>query len=162
VGVAADHYKSWEQSLSSLASQSSSPGGNQKEIEGTALLERVGDVSPPVKEPSSKLVCHFYGESSQGGSAWNNDEECVIPHAEALDLTFHQSDFICCGGGASSKTTNANIPAGIEIRASGGHYWAVLNPTIQGDRFRIHTYCGPEPAPGPGCNVDVQVIAHYH
>jgi hypothetical protein len=132
------------------------------EIEASVLLDRVPDAPPPVKQPLSMLVCHFYAESSQGGSASNKDEECVIPHAEVLDATFHQGDFICCGGGASSSTTSANIPAGLEIRASGGHYWAIQNPILQGDRFRIHTYCGPEPAPGPGCNVDVQVIAHYH
>lgn len=166
VTIAADHYKYWEQSLNSLAPQLignvSGAGDNQKEIEANILLERVADATPPVNGPSSKLVCHFYGESSQGSAAWNKDEECVIPHFEALDLTFHQTDFVCCGGGATSNTTSANIPAGVEIRTSGGHYWAVLNPAVQGGRFRIHTYCGPEPALGPGCNVDVQVIAHYH
>jgi hypothetical protein len=80
---------------------------------------------------------------------------------EFLDTNYHQSDFICCGGGAGSPTTNRDIPAGIEVVVSGGHYWSVSGPRLQENVFYLHTYCGPEPAPGPGCNVDVDVWAHY-
>ena len=68
---------------------------------------------------------------------------------------------MCCGGGAGSPTTNRDIPPGLELVVTGGHYWSVASPKLQGDQFFLHTYCGPEPPPGPGCNVDVQVWAHY-
>jgi hypothetical protein len=106
-------------------------------------------------------VCEFYGEANSGSSAWNKDEACVIPKTKYLDTTYRQSDFNCCGGGAASPTTSFNIPAGLELIVHGGHYWSVQAPRLDGDRFFLHTYCGPEPAGGPGCNVNVQVFAHY-
>lgn len=108
-----------------------------------------------------KTVCAFYGEANQGSSAWNKDEVCPIPDRNKLDVDFHQGDFNCCGGGAGSSMTNANIPAGLEIRVDGGHYWSVDRGALDGDNYRLHTYCGPEPFPGPGCNVKVKIVGHY-
>lgn len=110
---------------------------------------------------SREKVCHFYGQASQGASAWNKDDSCPIPRLEFLDTSFKQRDFNCCGGGATSPTTNADIPPGLELVVTGGHYWSVSGPRLAGGQFFLHTYCGPEPAPGPGCNVDVEVWAHY-
>src|SRR5260370_25907772 len=106
-------------------------------------------------------VCHFYGQASQGGQAWNKDESCTVPRLELLDTSYHQGDFVCCGGGAGSPTTNRDIPAGLEVVVTGGHDWSVRDPKLQGNQFFLHTYCGPEPPPGPGCNVNVVVWVHY-
>ena len=111
---------------------------------------------------STENVCHLYRQANQGASAWNRDDSCAIPRVEYfLDSSYRQNNFICCGGGATSPTTNADIPAGLELRVSGGHYWSVYGPKLVAGTFYLHTYFGPEPAPGPGCNVDVQVWAHY-
>jgi pimeloyl-ACP methyl ester carboxylesterase len=108
-----------------------------------------------------KTLCAFYGEANQGASAWNKDEVCPLPDTDKLDPDFHQGDFNCCGGGAGSAMTNANIPAGLEVKVDGGHYWSVDRGVLQGDSYKLHTYCGPEPPPGPGCNVKVKIIGHY-
>jgi pimeloyl-ACP methyl ester carboxylesterase len=108
-----------------------------------------------------KTLCAFYGEANQGASAWNKDEICPLPDRDKLDSDFHQGDFNCCGGGAGSTMTNASIPAGLEVKVDGGHYWSVDHGALQGDSYRLHTYCGPEPAPGPGCNVKVKIVGHY-
>ena len=108
-----------------------------------------------------KTLCAFYGEANQGANAWNKDEICPLPDRDKLDPDFHQGDFNCCGGGAGSSMTNASIPAGLEIKVDGGHYWSVDHGALQGDDYRLHTYCGPEPPPGPGCNVKVKIIGHY-
>jgi hypothetical protein len=108
-----------------------------------------------------KTLCAFYGEANQGSSAWNQDEACPIPDKAKLDPDFHQGDFNCCGGGAGSSMTNASVPAGLEIKVDGGHYWSVDRGSFEGDVYKLHTYCGPEPFPGPGCNVKVKILAHY-
>jgi hypothetical protein len=124
-------------------------------------LRELGET--PQTSGSVQKVCHLYGQAEQGAaSAWNRDDACSIPNVERLDTGFRQNNFICCGGGATSPTTTANIPPGIELQVTGGHYWSVANPRIVGNHFLLHTYCGPEPAPGPGCNVSVDVVAHYH
>jgi hypothetical protein len=128
-------------------------------IKGTGILMFTTDVIQTAVRTAG--VCHFYGQANQGANAWNHDDACTIPNLASLDLAYHQSDFICCGGGATSSATNANVPTGLEVRVSGGHYWSVDRISLTGDQFGIHTYCGPEPAPGPGCSVDVQVVAHY-
>jgi hypothetical protein len=108
-----------------------------------------------------KTLCAFYGEANQGSNAWNKDEVCPVPERTKLDTDFHQGDFNCCGGGAGSSMTNASIPTGLEIKVDGGHYWSVDRGSFQSDVYKLHTYCGPEPAPGPGCNVKVKIIGHY-
>lgn len=110
---------------------------------------------------TAKNVCQFYGQADQGASGWNKDESCIIPQAELLDTTYHQNNFICCGGGASSPTTSRDIPPGLEIRVTGNSYWSVANPKLVDGEFFLHTYCGPATFPGPGCNVKVEVFAHY-
>ena len=57
--------------------------------------------------------------------------------------------------------TLKDIPRGLEIDVDGGHYWAVLNGALKGEDYYLHTYCGPEGRPGPGCNVKVKIIGHY-
>lgn len=110
---------------------------------------------------TAKSVCQFYGQADQGASAWNKDESCIIPQDQLLDTTYHQYDFVCCGGGASSPTTSRDIPPGLEIRVTGSYYWSVANPKLVENQFFLHTYCGPAASPGPGCNVRVEVFAHY-
>jgi pimeloyl-ACP methyl ester carboxylesterase len=120
---------------------------------------RVQASAQPVR--FDKTLCAFYGEANQGSNAWNKDETCPLPNRDKLDPDFHQGDFNCCGGGAGSSMTNASIPTGLEIKVDGGHYWSVDHGALQGDDYRLHTYCGPEPPPGPGCNVKVKIIGHY-
>lgn len=107
-------------------------------------------------------ACTFYGEANPGSPAWNKDDSCIIPRVELLDSGYHQGNFGCCGGGATSPTTAADVPPGMELRTSGRVYWSVRDPKLRGDQFSIHTYCGP---PGNswegGCNVRVDVIPHY-
>ena len=122
--------------------------------------------APPVVQTPQvvrfeKTLCAFYGEAVQGASAWNKDEQCPIADRQHLDPDFHQTDFNCCGGGAGSTMTNVSIPNGLELRVDGGHYWSVDRAFFNGDNYQIHTYCGPEPAPGPGCNVKLKIVAHY-
>lgn len=108
-------------------------------------------------------VCNFHGEAPHGGQAWLKQESCIIPNIEHLDAGYHQPTFICCGGGATSPTTAANVPAGLELRTSGSVYWSVANPVLDSDKFSLTTYCGPSDAflEPRGCSVDVVVVAHY-
>lgn len=106
-------------------------------------------------------ICAFYGESNSGGSAWNKDEVCPIKNFAQLDPEYQQRSFQCCGGNAQSKMTLTDIPHGLEIQVDGGHYWSVDNGKQIGEEYHLHTYCGPEGRPGPGCNVKVKIIGHY-
>lgn len=117
-----------------------------------------------VAQRSNTLIkqrCHFYGESPAGSQAFHKDEICTIPGLKLLDQNYRQQDFVCCGGGATAPTTNEAIPSGLELRVKGGHFWSVSNPKLTGNTFSVHTYCGPAALGGPGCNVSVDVIAHY-
>jgi hypothetical protein len=125
----------------------------------------------PPQDGSFVKICDLYGSSNSGGSAWHKDERCDLPKNFRLDLSYHQTDFNCCGGGAKSDIAQNDIPAGIHLQVDGGHYWSVVQPmgikTLEEDdegravrrQFFIHTYCGPAGSPGPGCNVKVTVWA---
>jgi len=103
----------------------------------------------------------LYGEANSGGRAWFKSEVCAIRNPDQLDPDYHQVNFLCCGGGATSPMTNAAIPAGIEIRTDGGYFWSVANGQRDGNNFRIDTYCGPGASGLPGCNVKTIVVGHY-
>ncbi len=147
------------------------PTGSQDPI--YILFKGYYQSNPPTVQPSNRVVhfdkvlCAFYGEAVQGSSAWNQDESCPVPDREHLDPDYHQAAFQCCGGGAGASLQGRSLPAGIELGVDGGHYWSVDFPHTpsralwQGDSFVVHTYCGPEPAPGPGCNVKLKVVGHY-
>lgn len=120
----------------------------------------------PLADGSFLPVCTFYGESNQGGSAWNRQQSCQLPPDFPLDDLYRQQTAFLAGGGAASNMDTRQIPPGIHIDVSGGHYWSVNSPIglsqpgPDGRRtFTIETYCGPEPAGGPGCNVKVNVFA---
>jgi hypothetical protein len=106
-------------------------------------------------------VCTFYGEANQGNNAFLKEESCIIPNIQNVDENYHQSNFQCCGGGAASSTTTADIPPGIEVRTSGGHYWSVQAPKLVSNKFSLTTYCGPAANFGGGCNVKAEILAHY-
>lgn len=108
-----------------------------------------------------KPICAFYGESNQGNAAWNKDEECPVPDIEHLDLEYHQTNFNCCGGGATSHMGAASVPKGFEVQTDGGYYWSFDQARVDGTIFKIHTYCGPSGGFGGGCNVKGKVVAHY-
>jgi hypothetical protein len=40
---------------------------------------------------TTKNICQFYEEATQGSSASNKDDSCVIPQVELLDTTYHQT-----------------------------------------------------------------------
>jgi hypothetical protein len=122
----------------------------------------------PPQDGTFVLICSMYGSADQGASAWNKNDACDLPVGFHLDKSYHQSTFNCCGGGATSDIAIGDIPAGIHLNVSGGHYWSVTKPIelirLDDDgpaqrEFRLHTYCGPEGWPGPGCNVKVDVYA---
>lgn len=135
------------------------------------LVPPTSRVQDPPSDPSFVKICDLYGSADSGADAWHKNEECMLPKRFKLDLSYHQKDFRCCGGGATSDISAADIPAGIHIKVDGGHFWSVVKPmgiqTIEEDdegraiqrRFFIHTYCGPAGKPGPGCNVKVAVYA---
>jgi uncharacterized integral membrane protein len=123
-----------------------------------AVSTMVRSVTPAAAQDAityTKDACHFYGQADSP-PAWNKDDSCIIPEVEHLDRSFRQTDFVCCGGGATANTTSADIPPGLEIVVTGAHYWSVYAPQLSGDRLTLHTYCGP-----PNCNVNVYVKAHY-
>jgi hypothetical protein len=102
----------------------------------------------------------------KGSNAWNRQQSCQLPPDFPLDNLYRQQTAFLSGGGATSNIQTAQIPPGIHLEISGGHYWSVNNPMNlsqpgpDGRRtFTIQTYCGPERAPGPGCNVKVNVFA---
>lgn len=122
----------------------------------------------PPQDGTFVLICSLYGSANQGASAWNKDDACNLPVGFRLDKSYRQNTFNCCGGGATSNIAISDIPAGIHLNVSGGHYWSVTKPIelirLDDDgpaqrQFRLHTYCGPEPFPGSGCNVKVDVYA---
>jgi hypothetical protein len=127
----------------------------------TVTFESLADIGKRILENPIQVICHFYGVANQGQSAWSKNENCTIANVDRLDTNYHQQSFTCCGGGATSPMTIADIPAGLEIEATGTHYWSVSTPRLVGNLLSLHTYCGPEAPPGPGCNVNVEVIAHY-
>ncbi len=131
----------------------------------------MGSAQAPPQDGNFKKVCDLYGAADSGAQAWNKNEKCDLAKGFRLDTSYHQHDFVCCGGGATSDISQSDIPAGIHLQVDGGHYWSVDQPiglsTIEEDpegrairrRFLIHAYCGPEGRPGPGCNVKVTVWA---
>jgi hypothetical protein len=130
------------------------------------LFPIVAFVQQTPADGSFLLVCTFYGESNQGERAWNRQQYCQLPPDFPLDDLYRQQTVYSSGGGASSNIQFGQIPPGIHLDVSGGHFWSVNNPISlsqpdsDGKRtFTIETYCGPEPAPGPGCNVKVNVFA---
>jgi hypothetical protein len=150
----------WQFRLQGHGERPGADGRAQSRAELTVTIDKLG-LSGTETTVAAQPVCHLYGQANQGSGAWNRDDVCTIPNINYLDHDYRQNDFRCCGGGATSPTTTAEIPPGLELRVTGGHYWSVANPRIDGENFFLHTYCGPEPFPGPGCNVDVEVIAHY-
>ncbi len=110
-----------------------------------------------------KLVCATYGEANQQQPAWNQDFQCQIPDAAHIDREYRQpaGTSAFAGGGASTDMTVANVPSGIDVIADGAYYWSVRAPSLNGETFTLHTYCGPSGGFAGGCNVKAKVIAHY-
>jgi hypothetical protein len=121
----------------------------------------------PPNDPSFKKLAHLYGESNKGN--YQQTQEVLLPPAFKLDKSYHQASVNCCGGGATSDMRASQIPAGIHIDISGGHYWSVpaapsLLPAKVSDDDRVlqwkllvPMYCGPNPP--VGCNIKVDVWA---
>ena len=115
----------------------------------------------PSETRVTKSICELYGEAPSGAPAWNKFETCVIPDMRHLDTDYRQTDFICCGGGASSPMSARDVPPGLEIRTDGGYYWSVPEIHLSNDQITLKTYCGPGASGQPGCNVKVKVLGHY-
>src|SRR5262249_38719014 len=102
--------------------------------------------------PDSRVViplCAFYGQANSGGAAWRKDEVCTIHDPDLLDSSYRQTQSQCCGGGATSNMTASNTPAGLEVAANGGYNWAVLNGALDGNSYKLQTYCTPGAAGQP-------------
>ena len=122
----------------------------------------------PPQDGTFVQVCTMHGEANQGESAYHKDDVCNLPGDFPLDRSYHQQLITPDGGGANSDITASDIPAGIHLVVSGNHYWSITKPIkmviLDQDgplvrQFQVHTYCGPEPAPGPGCSIHVDVYA---
>ena len=98
----------------------------------------------PPNDPSFvKLTTNgpLYGESNGGN--YQTTQEVLLPEGFKLDRSYHQASVNCCGGGATSYMKASEIPAGIHISVSGGHYWAVPS--------------APAPVPVPPCRMKVSL-----
>lgn len=122
----------------------------------------------PPQDGTFVQVCTMHGEANQGAQAYQKDEVCNLPGDFRLDRNYHQQLITPAGGGASSDITAADVPAGLHLVVTGNHYWSIVKPIkmviLDQDgpkvrQFQVHLYCGPEPAPGPGCSVHVDVYA---
>jgi hypothetical protein len=101
------------------------------------------------------------GEALQGQPAFRQRQDVRIPEQLVLDGSYHQPSVTAAGGGATSPLQASQIPPGIFIKVDGGHYWAAFDPKLDGRVFSIDIYCGPEPPPGSGCNIKVDVCAKW-
>lgn len=123
-----------------------------------------------------ECIGRLYGEAPQGGQAYHGDDQVVFPEGFKLDTSYQQREMTCFGGGNNNcgDLKPSDIPKGLEVRPDGSYYWAVLKPIRFGQTlgpivgglpqpgrftFGMHLYCGPAGAPGPGCNVHVDVCA---
>jgi len=108
-------------------------------------------------------IGRLYGESNQGDPAFNARRDILLPPHFRLDTSYQQPDVNCCGGGANAPLSPADIPRGILIKPDGTIQWATSEPRLDtaGEqmKFSMMLYCGPEPSPGRGCNVHVDVCA---
>jgi hypothetical protein len=123
----------------------------------------------PPNDGTFKFIGEIYKEKNSP-PACCEAADLLLPKYFRLDRTYRQQTLICCGGGATSDITPGDIPAGIHVSVSGGHYWAlpkapVLIPEAFDDedrviqwRFRTPLYCGPG-GNGEGCNIRVRVWA---
>jgi hypothetical protein len=121
----------------------------------------------PPNDPSFVKLAHLYGESNRGN--YQTSQEVLLPEGFKLDRSYHQASVNCCGGGAKSDLKASQIPAGIHIDISGGHWWSVpaapsLLPAKVSDddkvlqwKLVVPMYCGPNPP--VGCNIKVDVWA---
>lgn len=123
---------------------------------------------PPAGDPTFVFLGEIYREK-QSTPACCPAADILLPEGFKLDRTYHQKSINCCGGGATSDLSPADIPAGIHMTVTGGHYWALpkapvlLIEKMDDDlvtqwRFRTPLYCGPG-GNGEGCNIRVRVWA---
>jgi hypothetical protein len=114
----------------------------------------------PGPDPTFKYLGDLYGESPQGGPAFDQavSMPVVLDPGKDIDTSFQQATYSCCGKDAGSGLPAPQIPRGIFIQNTGGSvYWATWAPKLTGNAFSMQLYCGPEPPPGAGCNVRVSV-----
>jgi hypothetical protein len=131
--------------------------------------------NPP--DATFKSAGQMYMARSNHQTADTQEKELVfVPdHGMTIDLSYHQDTPPPKGfaGGDEQKATSqlapADIPKGIYLEADGGWYWSIPGPirlygnlddaagNIKSYTFIARIYCGPEPAPGPGCNVKLNV-----
>lgn len=138
---------------------------------------------PPVFENPSWSNCpagleyigHDYGAANPSGEAMFKLGSIRFERGYKLDMRSRVQDgpvHVAAGGAVSPWDGESEIPNGIHLVATGGHYWSVgqgpkgyeppkLTQKDQGFplELTIGMYCGPAGAPGPGCNVRVEVCA---
>src|SRR5262245_53528652 len=125
-----------------------------------AVLVSLLVASPIMKaqEPPQNAGFVYIGEiyrEKQQTPACCDAADLLLPEHFKLDRSYHQQSIQCCGGGATSNISPADIPAGIHLSVSGGYYWALpkapvlLVEKVDDDdkvtqwRFRTPLYCGP-------------------
>jgi hypothetical protein len=120
---------------------------------------------PPGPDPTFKYIGMYSGTAEAGENAFHTS--AIVPLAPdlgmVLDKSYQQSSIKrgCCGGGAVSPLTAADIPRGVYVETGGGSYWAVFRPSpfvpipvlqlnkdgfpvqIEYPSLQIPLYCGP-------------------
>jgi hypothetical protein len=123
--------------------------------------------------PGLQSIGRLYADSGGGREVKQHNVTVVFPDYFHLDRSFHQSEIVAAGGGASSDMTAARVPAGLYIIPGGDKEWAVSEPdlgvaamddeTIRQYKYSMYLYCATgDSVPnrlGGGCNVHVDVCA---
>ena len=83
------------------------------------IVHQVIGISARLGDPERAAVvstCTFYGEANPGQNAFLKEQSCIIPDIEHLDKIYHQGDFVCCGGGATSPRQPQTFQPGLRSR----------------------------------------------
>lgn len=123
----------------------------------------------PPSDPSFVRIGEIYREKNYP-PACCDAADLLLPRNFKLDRSYQQQELNCCGGGARSDIQPSDIPRGIHVSVTGGHYWALPKAPVlipyeidENDHvvrwaFRTPLYCGPG-GNGQGCNIRVTVWA---
>lgn len=111
-------------------------------------------------------MCGFRGAGHE--QAYHSNSVCDLPGDFQIDRSYHQQSATFAGGGAESNLSVADIPHGIHISVSGNTYWSIVQPIgmvildQEGPvvrRIYSTPILRPQPPPGAGCSVHVDVYA---
>jgi len=145
----------------------------------TGMITAIDQAAAAPPDNTFKYGGKLYMARNQGDTADTQLKEVRLTPDMGfiIDSSYHQSSEPrnAFAGGDQQKATSPlqpnDIPNGIYLEAGGGWYWSIQPPLklygnmddltpdgrVQSYTFTARLYCGPEPAPGPGCNAYVDV-----